>query len=752
MVLILTSTIVSDASTLETVLLYSPPPASFVRTEFDSIKTDLSDYIWPTDASLKVTSSFAEYRSTHFHGGIDISTNGQTGSNVFAVRDGYVYRIRIMPNGYGKMLYVRHKDGYYSTYSHLLTFNDAINTLTHTEQLQRGTYAIDLMLEPSNVPVKKGDVIALTGETGFGPPHLHFEIRDENLNPINPMLCDNYVVKDDISPFIRRVMISPLDANSWIDNAQRSKIMSRFPGRQTNVRIPQTLRVHGLVGFSVEATDKRDGTYSKSGIHSMEFYLNDSLMYDMRLDRVPAEETKEISLHYDFPTILHGWGKFQKLYIDSGNTLPFYDKKPIGAGMINTELLSEGEHQYRIVCKDIHGNSSQLTGKLLANHEPALRIHDIHDDEIVLIGNNLASVEKCIVYGKKNSAYEWTQHTFAKGKFERDNDGIELPIDLKKYDVIKIIGESKWGSRSAPLFHFLKKPQGTARDVKLATDIQNDFVQFTVSSTGIFTEQPMLTVQEGSTSQTVPLEAVDLYKYTGYYIPSLEFIGIRMATVTAEIHGKPSTTHDSFEVIPISSTRKNSVSLLNDRLKITYDSAAVYKALYMQVSTDIFKNTTVFMLEPENVLLNKGITVSVDAGKVDDHLGLYFRSNGGWVFQTSTMDNGTTSFSTTLTRTLGELAVFKDETEPTIGRLRAYASKGKAIVSFRYHDNLSGVDTDEIKMYIDDILVIPEIDGEHNRVWYKSEEPLTRGKHAFRLTVKDRMENSAEITRTLTVR
>ena len=369
-----------------------------------------------------------------------------------------------------------------------------------------------------------------------------------------------------------------------------------------------------------------------------------------------------------------------------------------------------------------------------------------------MAGSNLSAVEKCYVYGKRNSAYDWTQHTFAKGKFERDNDGIELPIDLQKYDVIKIIAESKWGSRSAPLFHFLRKPQGTRREMHLTTDVYSDYVQFTVSSTGIFTEPPTVTVQEGVSTRTVELSAQDLYKYTAAFVPSQEFAGTRRVHVSGEVLGNPSTADASFDVFPVSATRANAVSALNDRLKISYDSAAAYKTFYLQASTDVFKSSTVYILEPQDVLLNRGINVSVDAGSTGDHLGLYFRANGGWVFQTSAFDPGKTTFSTTLTRTLGELVVMKDETEPTIGRLRAYASKGRALVSFRYHDNLSGVDTDEIKMYIDDVLVIPEIDGEHNRVWYKSEEPLTKGRHSLRIAMKDRMKNAAEVTRLLTVR
>src|SRR3989442_391774 len=129
-----------------------------------------ADYLWPTDAGRAVTSSFAEYRSGHFHGGIDISTHGQTGYKVFSARDGYVFRIRITPDGYGKMLYIRHADGYVTAYAHLKTFNGEINRMARAEQYRRGTYEIDLMPDPGSHPVRKGELIAYTGDTGFGPP------------------------------------------------------------------------------------------------------------------------------------------------------------------------------------------------------------------------------------------------------------------------------------------------------------------------------------------------------------------------------------------------------------------------------------------------------------------------------------------------------------------------------------------------------------------------------------------------------
>ncbi len=93
--------------------------AAFGQQEFDPQK---AHYLWPTEASPYLTSTFAETRSAHFHAALDIKTWGQRGYEVYATRDGVVDRIAIGPRGYGKVVYLKHNDGSYSVYAHLLSF------------------------------------------------------------------------------------------------------------------------------------------------------------------------------------------------------------------------------------------------------------------------------------------------------------------------------------------------------------------------------------------------------------------------------------------------------------------------------------------------------------------------------------------------------------------------------------------------------------------------------------------------------
>ncbi len=726
----------------------SPVHADDPGSRFDSVRVPLQNYIWPTDASMRVTSSFAEYRTSHFHGGIDISTNGVKGYKVFAARDGYVYKVRITPSGYGKMLFIRHDDGYVTCYAHLQGFNEEITKAVREEQYRRGTYSIDLTFDRPTIRVRQGDVVAYTGDSGFGPPHLHFEIRDESLNPLNPMLFQSFLVQDNIPPFIRRLMISPLTYSSTVDNGVSPKYFSRFPRRRKLLTIPEPVRVHGLIGIGVDAEDRSEGTRSMAGVHRIELYLDDSLTFAMELNRVPAEETKQIDLHYDYASIQRGTGRFQKLYIDTGNVLPFYFHKPAGTGIINTDKLAEGKHDYRVVCLDNSGNRAELRGVLLANHRPEIHMGRADGEDVIINGSNLESIEKCYVYGKRAFQPNWTQHTLIRGRFEMDASGMELPIDTRPYDVVKIIAESRWGSQSSPVFYFVKKPLGPARDVHISSDVREDHVRFTLTTPGVFTEAPTLYVDEGNVRRSVAVDAVDVNRYAGAYVPSIGVRGRCAVEVDAEVNGRPVKAEDAISLYVIPPDRGGSFPVDSGRLIVSYDSGAVYRPLCLQISRE--SDGEIYSLSPDDVLLNGGIRVSMKSGS-ENKPGLYFRGNGGWTLENSKPDSQK-ALGATLSRMLGDVAILNDDVPPRFGRLRVWQRKGILLASFRYADDLSGVDPDEIKMYLDGKLVIPEIDGEHRRVTFEGDGRLDRGRHDMRILMKDRAGNASEISRVVSVR
>ena len=73
--------------------------------ESQTIKNLPQDYfVNPLDIDLKLSGTFGELRSNHFHSGLDIKTNQRTGAKVYASASGYVSRIKIERYGYGKVV------------------------------------------------------------------------------------------------------------------------------------------------------------------------------------------------------------------------------------------------------------------------------------------------------------------------------------------------------------------------------------------------------------------------------------------------------------------------------------------------------------------------------------------------------------------------------------------------------------------------------------------------------------------------
>ena len=136
-------------------------------------------FSFPID-TIDITGNFGEIRNKHFHQGIDFSTKGKENYPVKSIDDGYVYRIKISPYGYGKVIYIHHPSGLLSVYAHLNSFSDKIQSLVTKYQIQNQINELDVLLKTDSIKVKKNEIIAFSGNTGTSSvPHLHFEIRDE---------------------------------------------------------------------------------------------------------------------------------------------------------------------------------------------------------------------------------------------------------------------------------------------------------------------------------------------------------------------------------------------------------------------------------------------------------------------------------------------------------------------------------------------------------------------------------------------
>ena len=344
-----------------------------IYAPFDTLRTDLSDYIWPTNASTVITSSFADYRRTHLHEGIDISTNNQKGYPVYASRDGYVSRLFISRRGYGKMLTVRHPDGFVTMYAHLQRFTSLIDDYAKKIQKRTKRYSLETDLDPSMFPVSKGDVIAYTGNTGIGAAHLHFELRDSMSNPINPLLLPHVAsaLSDEVPPQFQMVAFTPLNRSSKVQGRTKAWAADAQKEDFASYTLSQPVKLTGSIGISVRATDQADVLKYRTGCYRFEMCIDGQLIFSSAKDYILESEGHLVSTYYDKDLLRTKKGRFEKLYVESRNRLPFYNRLPEGSGTIETSEFEPGEHVLKISTWDLTGNESTLTTILVMGSSSA---------------------------------------------------------------------------------------------------------------------------------------------------------------------------------------------------------------------------------------------------------------------------------------------------------------------------------------------------------------------------------------------
>jgi len=730
-----------------TVAVLPPPPISTpspsIATLYDTIATDLSDYAWPIDARPKITSTFAEYRATHFHGGIDIGTGTRTGFRVYASRDGYVEKIRVSPVGYGKILYLRHPDGYVTTYAHLDRFSPALNERVHREQKEKEQYPVTIECSSNEYPVKKGDVIAYSGETGAGSPHLHFEIRDPNNNFVNPFLGENLSVKDRIPPTIYKLGIVPLDEASVVDGAGGARTYETKTLSSKTFKLARPIHITGKAGFAINARDRSAESWMR-GVYRHRLFIDNSLLFEVRLDRAPNDDAHQIQLYYEPDLLLDGDGKFEKLYVDSPNALPFYQPRGDTSGIISSDRFIPGPHHLRIVSSDINNNESELTATLIFNHPPTPHL-EIEGN--IIRGSLLPeeNIEKFHLFTKQLTSRKWRQVTFEVDK-EGKGDSISIPLRTKIVDIVKIIAENKWGSQSLPVIKLLSTPQGNPGKVTVTPEIGREFVRLTVATDKIFDRAPSATLYEGEHRREILLQPRDVNKYEAVFRPLETYSGTRRLVVDAITNGHNVQSLREFTIYPIVAGHRDTLLIGGGRLRLWYGPATALKSFFLQVSQSVTKEGIIYNLLPLRTVLQEPLNVAIRVDSVEKGQGLYFDD------QLVARGDSTNVFTASMRYDINTIAVRIDSTPPRITNIRIRKIAGtRPSVSFSFSDDESGVEYDELKMYIDGEFVVPEIDGEHHRASYIAQEPLAKGTHRLTIRMKDKMGNSVDLQRELKI-
>jgi hypothetical protein len=399
-----------------------------VKSQPLSFLADSVTYLWPTDSSTLLSSTFAETRSAHLHAGLDIRTWGREGYQVFATRDAIVHRIGMSPYGYGNVIFLKHDDDSYSVYAHLNRFEPGLQSVADSIRFIDYRAAIDEVIEHKNIRYRQGDLIAFTGSTGVGPPHLHFELRTPEFKPFNPLLT-NLRVHDTIPPVFRQLAVEYLDPETF--KMQNYHIVNvNSAGNRYNFG---DITVHGPVGLAVNVHDRANDTPNIYAVHTLTMVHQADTLFHSRADYFPHTAARHMFLDRSYPILAETRRGFQRLYKVSGNQLPFYHSLK-NHGLIQFE---NGSYPIQIIATDINGNRSVADVTIHVSGNPGSLIRDIthipvypdppvnemaslfnwkylaidHDEPVLL-----SSISENIPYQKNEAPYRYLPGSFIEKK------------------------------------------------------------------------------------------------------------------------------------------------------------------------------------------------------------------------------------------------------------------------------------------------------------------------------------------------
>ena len=316
----------------------------------------------PLNIPMFLAGNFGEIRGGHFHAGIDIKTQQVEGLPVFAAADGYISRVKIALGGYGNVIYITHPNGYTTVYGHLQKFNTEINKHVLAKQYQLEKFTIELFFTPNQLPVKQGQEIALSGNSGgSGGPHLHFEIRKTKGGlPQNPLKF-GFDIKDNIRPTLKNLAIYPINDTSIINGKHDPVFIPlKKAGNKYTLSSNDSIFANGVIGFGLEAIDKLNGSNNRCGVYNITLKADSSTIYEHQMDQLNFATTRYINTHVDFYETKKNKRRIQKSYLTTHNPLQIY-KNIRNKGLV---YFSKYNHNLNYLVSDVYGNNTSLDFKV----------------------------------------------------------------------------------------------------------------------------------------------------------------------------------------------------------------------------------------------------------------------------------------------------------------------------------------------------------------------------------------------------
>ena len=313
-------------------------------------------FAWPVEAEVGIVANFGELRPNHYHMGLDCRTDHHENVSVLASADGYVAKVKIEPFGFGRCIYINHPNGLTTVYAHLNKFEEALENYVTDQQYNLKSWNVFLDIPANLFPVKQGDFIAYSGNTGGSQgPHTHFEIRDTKTDKCLNDLMFDLPIPDEVDPEIYRLAVYDRTISTY-DQSPKYYSIKKVNGEYQVVGGKITASSN-RVSFALGMQDKTTGSSNPNGVYAAAVLDDEKPISRFELDGISYAETRYFNAHVDYRLKANGGPWVQHL-----SPLPGYLNKIYTTDNNNGVIILDDTiiHPIKIIVADANGNLSFL--------------------------------------------------------------------------------------------------------------------------------------------------------------------------------------------------------------------------------------------------------------------------------------------------------------------------------------------------------------------------------------------------------
>ncbi len=720
---------------------------------------------WPLKLNKQFSSGFGDIRPGRFHMGLDLRTNGQEGAQVYAPENGYVLRLKTSYTGYGKALYIKGISGRIYVFGHLQKYNWDIGTWLRDRQIADHRYYEDLEPGAGVLPVKEGEFIARTGQSGAGAPHLHFEVRDPGGNPTNPMYYEENI-RDNTPPRFEAVWLTARDDTSLYERAAREiKLQPVYDKKTHSYVIADTVNVSGRIGIEAAIEDVIGKGSFALGPSQIRLLIDDLLYHQTVYDRLSFDENIYSLLDRDPDPRKSEYKRVFNLFRKPGSRLSNYTSVVAGDGTFSDTVA--GYHDVQIEASDPSGNTARLdfvfyyctTGEILSpfnkveftdsaavfTYDSDRSRFDFDSAALFMMGNNTAADTVPVKLSPQITVDD--DYLTVKGLFD--------PIAGYRLELFK-------NDRACRNYYFSTAPvipEGQRAVDSVLTDILDDGILFTATacSPGINWLQAEIVTDVGSERR--------FYRKAGnrnfslYYHPGPEVTAVQAIITRGPVGFRPDTA--TFSIFNAQAGTATTVNL-RPGCSLSFDAGDLFDDVLLSIEDTVIAEPLTgyyicrpFVIGPITAAFADwaDLQIEITEETIDPaKIGLYvFDVEKGWLWAGGEYDPVNRIWHAPLGGA-GVVALIADTTAPVIADLnlmeRKWVKSDHPPVQFKLTDELSGIENDlNFNVTIDGQWIVPEYDPERETFTSAPHWRLTGGNHTLRIEVHDRCGNTATLTR-----